>query len=143
MCHTGENVLFLSFPEGARMATAEAATTALPLLRHIAVIDRGPDGRIRAAGGHAADARSPVLDMVITAVRDGLLPSYAALVRPGRPVILVAAPNQLAEVFEAAAADAGVVLTRLPVPWTGHGSASPPRIRISSSRRPFTVCTRR
>jgi hypothetical protein len=143
MCHTGENVLFLSFPEGARMATAGAAATALPQLRHIAVIDRGPDGRIRATGGHPADGRVPVLDMVITAVQDGLLPSYAALVHPGRPVLLVAARDQFAEVFAAAAADAGVVLNRLPVPWTGGGPASAPRIRITSSRHPFTMCTRR
>jgi hypothetical protein len=143
MCHTGENVLFLSFPEDAQIAKAGAAAAALPQLRHIAVLDRGPDGRIRAAEGHPADGRAPVLDMVITAVQDGLLPSYAALIHPGRPVILVAARDQLAEVFAAAAADAGVVLNRLPVPWTGDGPASAPRIRISSSRHPFTVCTRR
>lgn len=143
MCHTGENVLFLSFPEDAQVASAGAAVAALPRLRHIAVLDRGPDGRIRAAGGHPADSRAPVLDMVITAVRDDLLPRYAALIHPGRPVILVAARDQLAEVFEAAAADAGVVVNRLPVPWTGVGPASAPRIRITSSRQPFTMCTRR
>jgi len=143
MYHTGENVLFLSFPEDAWIATAGAAAAALPRLHHIAVLDRGPDGRIRAAGGHSADGRAPVLDMVITALQDGLLPSYAALIHPGRPVILVAARDQLAEVFAAAAADAGVVLNRLPVPWTGDRPTSAPRIRITSSRRPFTICTRR
>jgi hypothetical protein len=143
MRHTGENVLFLSFPEDARIAMAGAAAAALPQLRNIAVLVRGPDGRIRAAEGHPADGRAPVLDMVITAVQDGLLPNYAALIHPGRPVILVAARDQLAEVFTAAAADAGVVLKRLPVPWTGYGPASAPRIRISSSRRLFTMCVRR
>ncbi|GAA3046159.1 hypothetical protein GCM10010464_08040 [Pseudonocardia yunnanensis] len=143
MCHTGENVLFLSFPEDAQIATAGAAAAALPQLRHIAVLDRGHDGRIRAAEGHPAAGRAPVLDKVITAVQDGLLPGYAALVHPGRPVILVAARDQFAEVFAAAAADAGVVLNRLRVPWTEAGPASARRIRITSSRRPFTMCTRR
>jgi hypothetical protein len=139
MCHTGENVLFLSFPEDARIAAAGAAAAALHDLRHIAVLDRGHDGRIRAAGGHPAAGRAPVLDKVITAVQNGLLPDYAALVHPGRPVILVAARDRFADVFAAAAADAGVVLNRLRVPWTG----SVPQIRITSSRRPFTMCTRR
>jgi hypothetical protein len=143
MCYTGKNVLFLSFPEDARIATAGAAVAALPQLRHIAVLDRGPDGRIRAAGGHPAHGRAPVLDLVITAVQDGLLPGYAALIESGRPVILVAARDQLAEVFEAAAADAGVVLNRLPVPWTDDRPASASRMRITSSRHPFTMCKRR
>jgi hypothetical protein len=142
MCHTGDNVLFLSFPEDARIAGAAAA--ALPQLRHIAVLDRGHDGRIRAADGHPANGRDPVLDKVITAVQDGLLPGYAALVHPGRPVVLVAARDQFAEVFAAAAADAGVVINRLPVPWAADdGPATTPRIRATSSRHPFTMCTRR
>ena len=143
MCYTGENVLFLSFPEDARIATAGAAAADLPELRHIAVLDRGPDGRIRAAGGQPVGGRAPVLDMVISAVQGGLLPGYAALVHPGRPVVLVAALDHLAEVFAAAAADAGVVIDRLPVPWTADGPATTPRIRATSSRRPFTMCTRR
>lgn len=125
------------------MAMAGAAAAALSRLHHIAVLDRGPDGRIRAAGGHPADDRAPVLDMVITAVQYGLLPSYAALIHHGRPVVLVAARDRLAEVFAAAAADAGIVLNRLPVPWTGDRPTSAPRIRVTSSRRPFTVCTQR
>lgn len=135
-------MLFLSFPEDARIATVGAAAAALPQLRHIAVLDRGSDGRIRVTGGHPADGRARVLDMVIAAVQDGLLPGYAALVRSGHPVILVAARDQLVEVFAAAAGDAGVVLNRLPVPWTRDGPASAPRIRITPSRRPFTMCMR-
>ncbi|WP_433285614.1 hypothetical protein ACQPZQ_28160 [Pseudonocardia sp. CA-142604] len=136
-------MLFLSFPEDAQLAAAGAAAAALPQLRHIAVLVRGHDGRIRAVDGHPAVGRAPVLDKVIAAVQDGRLPGYAALVHPGRPVILVAARDQFAEVFAAAAADAGVVLNRLRVPWTGNGPASARQIRISSSRRPFTMCTHR
>lgn len=140
MCHTAENVLFLSFPEGARAATAGAAAAALPQLHHIAILGRGPDGQIRAAGRQSADGREPVLDTVITAVRAGLLPDYAALVHPGRPVIIVAACDGLAEVFAAAAADVGVVVHRLRVPWKEAEPAAVPRRRATISRRPLTMC---
>ncbi|SFJ45291.1 hypothetical protein SAMN05421835_105303 [Amycolatopsis sacchari] len=131
MCPQNQNVLLFSFHDARRAADVLATAHRLPGLREVAVLACTATGQLRVEPHCPASDRSTVLSRVIDALAVALagrttgrrtfsdspedVAAFAALVRPGHPVLLVAACDEMRPEMELAAERFQAALYRLPV----------------------------